>query len=131
MKLPPSRTWYGLALRVDRLLRELLERPLQVIHCDSDVTVTRPELVAVDAEVVGQLEPIPVSGQAHEDVDRLLADRHPPALLEAECGVEGHRAVDVGDPVAGVDELHACDPQVVGAIEREEYAAAGCLASLI
>ena len=36
-------------------------------------------------------------------------DRHPPALLEAELLVEGDRAVDVDDPVAGVDQLaHDC-----------------------
>ena len=57
--------------------------------------------------VVGQLEPVAVARQAHEDVDRLLADRHPAALLEAERLVEGDGAVDVADPVAGVDELHA------------------------
>ena len=43
-------------------------------------------------------------------------------LLEAERRVEGDRAVDVGDPVAGVNELHACDPPG-GGISSEEYAA--------
>jgi L-alanine-DL-glutamate epimerase-like enolase superfamily enzyme len=59
----------------------------------------------VAADVVGQLEPRPVAGQAHEDVDRLLADRDPADLLEAEPLVEGDRAVEVSDPVAGVDQF--------------------------
>ena len=54
--------------------------------------------------VVGQLEARVLAGQRHEDVDRLVADRHPPHLLEAELLVEGDRAVDVADPVAGVEE---------------------------
>src|SRR3712207_7159224 len=37
----------------------------------------------------------------------LVADRHAPALLEAEGLVEDDRAVDVTDAVAGMDELHA------------------------
>ena len=56
--------------------------------------------------VVGQLEPVAVAREAHEDVDRLLANRHPPALFEAERLVEGDGPVDLPDPVAGVDELH-------------------------
>ena len=56
--------------------------------------------------VVGQLEPVAVAREAHEDVDRLFANRHPPALFEAERLVEGDGAVDLTDPVAGVDELH-------------------------
>ena len=37
----------------------------------------------------------------------LLMDRHPAALLEPERLVEGDGPVDVADPVAGVNELHA------------------------
>jgi hypothetical protein len=44
-------------------------------------------------------------GDAEEDVDRLVADRQPPPLLEAERLVEGDRAVGVGVAV-GVDQLH-------------------------
>src|SRR6185437_883002 len=62
-------------------------------------------VVLGDAVVVGQLQAGDLfAGQAHEDVDRLLADRHPPHLLEAEILVEGDRAVDLADPVAGVQE---------------------------
>ena len=44
--------------------------------------------------------------QPHEHVDRLVADRHAPPLLEAERRVERDRAVDLADAVAGVDQLH-------------------------
>ena len=88
------------------LLGERAERAVEVVDGQRDVVVARAELVGVDAVVVGQLEPVAVAGQAHEDVDRLFADRHPAALLEAERLVEGDGAVDVADPVAGVDELH-------------------------
>src|SRR5205085_4196977 len=71
------------------------------------VAVAGADLVRVDAEVVGQLEPVPVSGQPHEDVDGLLADRKAATFLEPERLVEGHGTVDVRDAVAGVDELHA------------------------
>jgi hypothetical protein len=71
------------------------------------VVVAGAELVGVDAVVVRQLEPIAVAGQAHEDVDRLVADRHPAPLLEPERLVELDGAVDLADPVAGVNQLHA------------------------
>ncbi len=64
--------------------------------------------------VVGQLEAVAVPGEAHEDVDRLVADRHPPALLEAERLVELHGPIDVADPVAGVDELRHRDCRLPG-----------------
>src|SRR5688572_2256045 len=71
------------------------------------MAVAGPELVGVDAEVVRQLEPVAVPRDAHEDVDRLVADRQLPPLLEPERLVESDRSLRVGDAVAGVDELHA------------------------
>src|SRR5215213_8189546 len=47
-----------------------------------------------------------VTRKAHEDVDRLVADRQPATFLEAERLVESDRAVDFRDAVARVDELH-------------------------
>jgi hypothetical protein len=83
------------------------------------VVVARAQLVGVDAVVVGQLEPRAVARQPHEDVDGLVADRHPADLLEAERLVEGDGAVDVPDAVAGVEELaHGCD-KVPGAMVIE------------
>ena len=95
----------GRLLGVDSLLGEPAERRVEVRRGDRDVVVARAQLVAVDAEVVGQLESRPVAGQAHEDVDRLVADRQAADLLEAERLVEGDGAVDVADSVAGVDQL--------------------------
>ena len=62
---------------------------VHVLDRERDVVVARAELVGLDAVVVGQLEAVAVAGQAHEDVDRLVADRHAAALLEAERLVEG------------------------------------------
>src|SRR3954465_2967217 len=93
-------------LGLDALLREALERAVEVLDGDRDVVVAGAVLVAVDAVVVGQLEARVVAGQAHEDVDRLVADRQSRALLEAERLVEAHRPVDVADAVARVQELH-------------------------
>src|SRR5437868_13211616 len=95
-------------LGLDPLLGQVLEGPIEVVRGDRDVAVARPEVVAVDAEVVGQLEarPVAVARLVHEHVDRLVADRDPSDLLEAERLVERDRAVDVGDAVAGVDERH-------------------------
>src|SRR5215218_930077 len=90
----------------DALSGQLAERAVEVVDGERDVVVAGAELVRVDAVVVGELEAVAVAGEAHEDVDRLVADRHPPALLEAQRLVELHRAVDVADPVAGVNELH-------------------------
>src|SRR6266498_4195396 len=75
------------AFRLDALLGEARERAVQIVHGDGDVAVAGSKLVGIDAEVVGQLEARAVSGEAHEDVDRLLANRHAPQLLEAERGV--------------------------------------------
>src|SRR6187431_2605613 len=94
------------ALGLDPLAAELLERPVEVVHGERDVAVAGTELVGVDAEVVGELQAVVVPGQAHENVDRLVANRKLPALFEPECLVEGDRAVGVGDSVAGVDQLH-------------------------
>src|SRR5439155_6287616 len=94
-----------LALRLDPLLAQAREGRGEVVDRESDVPVPRSELVGVDPEVVRQFEPILVAGQAHEDVDRLVADRQPPALLEAERGVERDRTVDIADAVAGVDQV--------------------------
>src|SRR4029453_14019192 len=81
--------------------------PLDDVHVLRDVVEPGAQLVVVDAVVIGQLEPVAVPGQAHEDVDRLFADRHPPPLFEAERLVERDGAVDLTDPVTGVNELHS------------------------
>src|SRR5204863_9037147 len=96
-------------LGLDALLGQVLEGPIEIVRGDRDVSVARPQVVAVDAEVVGQLEArhVAVAGLVHEHVDRLVADRDPPHLLEAERLIEGDRAVDVGYAVTGVDESHA------------------------
>ena len=95
------------ALGLDPLAGELLERPVEVVHCKRDVAVAGAQLVGVDAEVVGELQAVVVPWQAHENVDRLVANRKLPALLEPERLVEGDRADGVGDSVAGVDQLHS------------------------
>src|SRR4029079_7160017 len=124
----------GRLLRLDPLLLELVERSVEVGRGDRDVVVAGAELVRVDAEVVGQLEAVLVSGQPHEDVDGLVADRHAAALLESEGGVEGDRAVDVADAVAGVDERghrpdHASSvsPMVVERSMNSDYLSNTCL----
>jgi hypothetical protein len=71
------------------------------------------ELVGVDAVVVGQLEDRHAVLEAHEDVDRLVADRHPADLGEAELLVEGDRGVDVADPVTGMEEGVGHGPQLI------------------
>src|SRR5687767_6811060 len=96
----------GRLLRLDALARQLAQRAVEVVDGERDVVVARAELVGVHAVVVGELEPVAVARESHEDVDRLVADRHAPPLLEAERLVELHGAVDVADLVAGVDELH-------------------------
>ena len=96
----------GRALGLDPDARELLERGVQVVDGQGDVAVARADVVrAVLVFVPGQLQAVAVAGQAHEDVDRLVADRQPPAFLEAQLLVERDRPVDVRDPVAGVDQL--------------------------
>src|SRR3954470_4459609 len=92
-------------LWLDAALRELREHLVEVLDRDRDVVVARAELVGVDAVVVGQLQARPVAVEAHEDVDRLIADREASDLLHAEGLVERNRAVDVPDPVTGVDQL--------------------------
>src|SRR4051794_26102298 len=84
-------------LRVDALLGEVRELAVEVVDGHRDVVVARPQLVAVDAVVVGQLEARAVAREAHEDVHRLVADVHPADLFEAERGVEGDGPVDVAD----------------------------------
>jgi hypothetical protein len=56
-----------------------------------DMPIAGSKLVALDAEVVSQLETGLrfALGEAEEDVDRLLADRHPPQLAHAKRFVEG------------------------------------------
>src|SRR5436853_7523400 len=93
-------------LGLDAVLAQTGERAVEVLDGDRDVVVAGAEVVAVDAVVVGELEARVVAGEAHEDVDRLIADREAGALLEAERLVEADRAVDVADPVARVQELH-------------------------
>src|SRR6266496_866439 len=94
-----------LAFRLDPLLTQPFERHGEVVDRQGDVSVPGSELIRVDAEVVCQLQPVAVAGQAHEDVDRLVADRQAAALLEAERGVKGYGTIDVADAVAGVDQL--------------------------
>ena len=74
---PPSRTEYG-GRSGSMPWRQALEGRVEIVDRDRDVAVARAELVGVDAEVVGQLEPVAVAGQAHEDVDGLVADRQRP-----------------------------------------------------
>ena len=64
--------------------------------------------------VVGQLEAGAVVGEAHEDVDGLVADRASGAISsKPERLVEGDGAIDVADSVAGVDELgHGPQPSL-------------------
>src|SRR5215218_9961871 len=103
----------GRPLGVDAVGRQLLEGAVEVLYRESDVVVAGAELIRVDAVVVGQLEHRVLSGQPHEHVDRLVADRHPRPLLESELLVERDRAVDVADAVAGVEvgrhSGHECD----------------------
>ena len=62
------------------------------------------------AETVSEPHGAPVmQPRAHSHNDYL----HPRPLLEAEGLVDRDGPVDVRDPVAGVDELHACDPPLV------------------
>src|SRR3954470_3765875 len=93
-------------LGLDAMAAQPLEGAVEVVDGQRDVVVARAELVGLDAVVVGELEPVAVAREPHEDVDRLLADRHPPPLLEAEGLVERDGAIDVADAVAGVDQLH-------------------------
>ena len=95
----------GRLLGLDALAGKALERPVQVLDGHGDVVVAGAHLVRVDAVVVGQLQPRAVAGEAHEHVDGLVADGHPPELLEAQLLVEGDRLVDVADAVTGVDQL--------------------------
>ena len=96
----------GRALRLDTEAGEALESPVQVLDRDRDVAVAGPDLVGIgDIVVVRELEPGAVAGQAHEDVGRLVADRHPVEDLEAELLVEVDRCLRVEDAVTGVDQL--------------------------
>src|SRR3954453_59071 len=52
----------GRLLRVDALVGQRRERLVEVVDRQRDVVVTRAELVGVDAEVVGELEPVAVAG---------------------------------------------------------------------
>src|SRR5215218_7109442 len=81
----------GRLLGLDALLGERGERLLHVRDGQRDVVVAGAMGVLRNAVVVGQLEPVAVSGETHEDVDRLVAERLAPALLEAERLVEGDR----------------------------------------
>src|SRR5215213_3560104 len=99
----------GRLLGLDAVPAEPLEGAVEVVDGERDVVVARAQLVGVHAVVVGQLEPVTVAREPHEDVDRLVADRHPPPLLEAEGLVERDRAIDVADAVAGVEKLHGAN----------------------
>ena len=105
----------------------LLELPPSYVLTDGfpvdghgDVVVAGAQLVGVDPEVVGQLQARAVAGEAHEDVDGLVADRHAPELLKAQRLVERDGPVDVADAVARMDEGHAW--QSIGHDRREEHA---------
>ena len=72
----------GGLLRIDSLGGQSLEGAVEVLDADRDVVVAGAQLVGVDAVVVGQLEARVLAGHPHEDVDRLVADRHPADLSE-------------------------------------------------
>src|SRR5690349_15750736 len=95
----------GRFLGLDALVSELRQHRVEVLDGDGYVVVAAAQLIRVDAVVVRQLEPRPVAVESHEDVDRLVTDRRAPDLLHPEGFVEGHRAVDVSDAVAGMDQL--------------------------
>ena len=106
-------------LRLDPDLGEALEGCVEVVDGECDVAVARADVVWLGLAVVeGELEAVAVAGEAHEDVGGLVADGDAAALLEAELLVELNRAVDVGDPVAGVDEFggHAGQATRPGAV---------------
>jgi hypothetical protein len=93
-------------LRLDALGGKLLERFVEVAHRKCDVPVAGAELIRVDAEVVGQLElGLVLARNAEEVIDRLVADRQLPTLLEAERLVERDRTLGVGDAVTGVEKF--------------------------
>ena len=94
----------GRLFGLDADLGELGEGGVEVVDAEGDVVVAGAVVVLGDAVVVGQLQARVLAGHRHEDVDRLVADRHPPHLLEAELLVEIDRAIDVADPVAGVEK---------------------------
>ena len=85
---------------IRNLLTEVLERAHHHVLVDGWSNARLIEDV-LGHYFTGQLEPRPVSGQAHEDVRRVVADRHPPQDLEAELLVEGDGrrvALDVMQP---------------------------------
>src|SRR4051812_36381953 len=105
----------GRPLGLDAEVGQALKGRVEVVDRERDVPVAGADLVrALLVLVPGQLEPRAVAGEAHEDVDGLVADRHPGQLLEAELLVELDAAVDLEDAVTGVDEL-AHSRQVTGA----------------
>src|SRR5436305_4263314 len=94
------------ALVLDALFGELSERLVEVAGGDRDMAVAGAELIwLVVSNVVGQLESRlgPVLGESHEDIYGLIPDRQPPHLLKSKGPVELDRAVDIRDPVAGVN----------------------------
>lgn len=91
---------------MDSVLAQAREGAVQVIGGDRDVTIAGTDLVAVHAGVECQLEARTVAGHSHEYVRRAVREVRPPDLLEAEGAVEANRSIDVGYPVAGVDERH-------------------------
>src|SRR2546428_13862571 len=98
----------GRLLGIDAFLCQAGERAVDVVGRDRDVPVAGADVVGVHAEVVGELQPrhVTVAGLVHEHVDRLIANRNAPDLLEAERLIEGDRTIAVGDAVAGVDQWH-------------------------
>src|SRR4051794_212373 len=96
----------GWSLGLDAEIGEALEGRVEVVDRERDVAVSGADLVRPLLVLVpGQLEPRAVAGEAHEDVDGLVANRHPGQLLEAELLVELDAAIDLEDAVTGVDEL--------------------------
>ena len=88
------------ALGLDPLRGQARQRRVEIVHGQGYVTVACAELVRVDAEVVRELEPIAVAGEAMKMLTASVPDRELAPLLEPEHLVEGDRAFRIGDAVA-------------------------------
>src|SRR5205814_538046 len=121
-----------LALRLDPLRPELLERRRQVVDGERDMAVAGAELVRATVVVVGQLELLLLSGNAEEVVRRLLLtvpdDVHVATELEPERLVERPALLGIGDSVHRVQiARHAGhrkrEDGPIGPLRRERIAA--------